>query len=109
MAAKIGIDEFLMVEIPDTEPRFFVFPSEDGKTFYITFIDDILKYNLQKEFSEKRDTAFHSIKISRDAELYIEDEFSGNLMEKIKAALPKRDTGQATRILIDPEYAGGLP
>lgn len=102
LAAKIGTDEFLMVEIPDTEPRFFVFPSEDGKTFHITFIDDILKYNLQKEYSEKRDTAFHSIKISRDAELYIKDEFSGNLMEKIKAALPMRDTGQATRILIDP-------
>lgn len=103
LAAQTSKDEFLMVEIPDTEPRFFVFPSEDEKQFYITFIDDILKYNLQKEFSDKTDTAFHSLKISRDAELYIEDEFSGNLMEKIKEALPKRDTGQATRVLIDPE------
>jgi len=103
LAAQTAEDEFLMVEIPETEPRFFVFPSEDDKEFYITFIDDILKYNLQKEFSEERDTAFHSLKISRDAELYIEDEFSGNLMEKIKEALPKRDTGQATRVLIDPE------
>ena len=103
LAAQTAEDEFLMVEIPETEPRFFVFPSEDDKEFYITFIDDILKYNLQKEFSEERDSAFHSLKISRDAELYIEDEFSGNLMEKIKEALPKRDTGQATRVLIDPE------
>ena len=103
LAAQTAKDEFLMVEIPDTEPRFFVFPSENNKEFNITFIDDILKYNLQKEFSKERDTAFHSLKISRDAELYIEDEFSGNLMEKIKEALPKRDTGQATRVLIDPE------
>lgn len=103
LAAQTAEDEFLMVEIPDTEPRFFVFPSENNKEFNITFIDDILKYNLQKEFSKERDTAFHSLKISRDAELYIEDEFSGNLMEKIKEALPKRDTGQATRVLIDPE------
>ncbi len=101
LAAQTDEDEFLMIEIPDTEPRFFVFPSEDEKSFHITFIDDILKYNLQKELLEKKG-AFHSIKISRDAELYIEDEFSGNLMEKIKEALPKRDTGQATRILIDP-------
>lgn len=103
LAAQTAEDKFLMVEIPDTEPRFFVFPSENNKEFNITFIDDILKYNLQKEFSKERDTAFHSLKISRDAELYIEDEFSGNLMEKIKEALPKRDTGQATRVLIDPE------
>lgn len=103
LAAQTAKDEFLLVEIPETEPRFFVFPSEDDTSFYITFIDDILKYNLQKEISKEVETTFHSLKISRDAELYIEDEFSGNLMEKIKIALPKRDTGQATRILIDPE------
>ncbi len=103
LAAQFTENEFALIEIPDSEPRFFVFPSEDDKTFHSTFIDDILKYNLEKEFSETGKISLYSIKISRDAELYIEDEFSGNLMEKIKAALPKRDTGQATRILIDPE------
>lgn len=106
LAAKTEEDQFIMVEIPETEPRFFVFPAEeDDGTHYITFIDDILKYGLQKEFRDGGDITFHSLKISRDAELYIEDEFSGNLMEKIKDALPKRDTGQATRVLIDP----GMP
>ncbi|HET8803521.1 MAG TPA: polyphosphate kinase 1, partial [Aequorivita sp.] len=103
LAAQIENGEFILVEIPETEPRFFVFPSEDNKNFHITFIDDILKFNLKNQYSEKEKTDFFSIKISRDAELYIEDEFSGNLMEKIKAALPKRDTGQATRVLIDPK------
>ncbi len=110
LAAKIEKDEFAIVEIPQAEPRFFVFPnpsaepsSKNETSFYITFIDDILKYHLEKEFSKTKKVHFHAIKISRDAELYIEDEFSGNLMEKIKASLPKRDSGQATRILIDPE------
>lgn len=103
LTAQFREGKFAMVEIPDSEPRFFVFPSEDGGNFQITFIDDILKYNLEEEFSDKENPAFYSLKVSRDAELYIEDEFSGNLMEKIKAALPKRDTGQATRILIDQE------
>lgn len=102
LTAHTEKDEFLIVEIPEAEPRFFVFPSEDEKIFYVTFIDDILKYNLQQEISKEKEKEFYSFKISRDAELYIEDEFSGNLMEKIKAALPRRDTGQATRILIDP-------
>ena len=30
LAAQTAEDEFLMVEIPDTEPRFFVFPSENN-------------------------------------------------------------------------------
>lgn len=101
LTAQISATEFALVEIPSSQPRFFVFPSEDNTRFTITFLDDILKYNLEKEFSSVEKVTFYSIKISRDAELYIEDEFSGNLMEKIKAALPKRDLGQATRILMD--------
>ncbi len=93
-------DEIQIVEIPQNEPRFFVFPKQNGN-YYITFIDDILKYNLRKTEKKVEDITYYSFKISRDAELYIEDEFSGNLMEKIKAALPKRNTGQATRVLID--------
>ena len=115
LAAEIGKDEFAMVEIPQSEPRFFIFPNTSEEpsnanrpSFFITFIDDILKFNLEKEFSSNNKVRFHSLKISRDAELYIEDEFSGNLMEKIKAALPNRDTGQATRILIDPEMTSAL-
>ncbi|MBT0607548.1 polyphosphate kinase 1 [Aequorivita echinoideorum] len=102
LAGQKSEDEFILVEIPETEPRFFVFPS-DNDTFNITFIDDVLKHNLLEDYAEDSISEFYSIKISRDAELYIEDEFSGNLMEKIKAALPKRDTGQATRVLIDPK------
>ncbi len=115
LTAALSKEEFALVEIPQSKPRFFVFPnttervsSKKEPKHYITFIDDILKFNLEKEFSETNQIKFYSIKISRDAELYIEDEFSGNLMEKIKAALPKRDTGQATRILIDPEMATDL-
>lgn len=102
LVAKTKADEFIMVEIPNSESRFFVFPTEKEAEHYISFIDDILKYNLQNKFSEKEKIEFYSIKISRDAELYIDDEFSGDLMAKIKAALPNRDTGQATRVLIDP-------
>ncbi|WP_412561673.1 polyphosphate kinase 1 [Winogradskyella sp. MIT101101] len=91
--------ELQLVKIPDSEPRFFTFPTKNGKHF-ITFIDDILKYNLGENHPEDEVT-YYALKISRDAELYIEDEFSGNLMNKIKNSLPKRDKGQPTRVLID--------
>ncbi|MEZ4803257.1 MAG: polyphosphate kinase 1 [Gelidibacter sp.] len=99
ITASISKDKFQVVQIPKDEPRFFVFPSKNDD-YYITFIDDLIKYNLYRIQSELK-LSYYAIKISRDAELYIEDEFSGNLMEKIKESLPKRETGQATRILID--------
>ncbi|MDT8347671.1 MAG: polyphosphate kinase 1, partial [Flavobacteriaceae bacterium] len=40
-----------------------------------------------------------AVKLSRDAELYLDDEFSGDLLEKIKASLPQRETGNPMRFL----------
>ena len=102
LAGILNDEEFQLVKIPQDEPRFFVFPKMNGK-HYITFIDDILRYNLRQTPQKEENVDYYALKISRDAELYIEDEFSGNLKEKIKKSLPKRDRGQATRILIDSE------
>jgi polyphosphate kinase len=100
LTAQLNDNEFAVINIPEEEPRFFTFPKHSGK-HYITFIDDILKYNLRLNPKMEQDITFYSIKKSRDAELYIENELSGNLAEKIKNSLSKRDTGQATRLLID--------
>lgn len=102
LTTRLNEQTFQLVKIPEDEPRFFVFPKHNGK-HYITFLDDILKYNLRQSSQQEENITYYSIKISRDAELYIEDEFSGNLKDKIKSSLPKRDTGEATRVLIDPK------
>ncbi|MEM6516802.1 MAG: polyphosphate kinase 1 [Bacteroidota bacterium] len=92
-------DHIHLVKIPEDEPRFFSFPPENGR-YFITLIDDILKSGLGKLHPEES-PRYYALKISRDAELYIEDEFSGDLMKKIREALPQRDKGQPTRVLID--------
>lgn len=100
LTALLDSKTLQLVKIPEDESRFFVFPTESKDTFCITFIDDILKYGLSEELHDQN-LRYYALKISRDAELYIEDEFSGNLMEKIKSSLPKRDKGQPTRVLVD--------
>ncbi|EDP98587.1 polyphosphate kinase 1 [Kordia algicida OT-1] len=95
--ASVHNDQLVVFKIPSNSPRFIVFPSEDD-TYYITFVDDILKYNLTEIYPEN---TFYSLKVSRDAELYIDNEYSGNLLEKIKDSLSNRNTGQVTRMLID--------
>lgn len=102
ITAQLSKSKFQLVKIPEDEPRFFVFPKSGtaNAPYYITFIDDIIKYNLYR-LQPKLKLSYYAIKISRDAELYIDDEFSGNLAKKIKQALPQRETGQATRVLID--------
>ncbi len=90
-------------KINEGTPRFVPLPKEKSQHF-LTFVDDILKYNLEAEYG----TSFYTIKISRDAELYIDNEYSGNLLHKIKDALPKRNSGQVTRTLVEASMPSGM-
>lgn len=90
-----------LVNIPSQElGRFFCFPPSSEK-HYVTFLDDIIRRHIDQIFENKDITGCYEIKLSRDAELYIEDEFEGDLADKIKESLSRRDDGQPTRLLYD--------
>lgn len=94
-------DHIAVVEIPsDKVGRFVVLPSI-GDDYYITFLDDIIRYNLTEVFGAQEIKGIYSVKVSRDAELYLGDEFRGDLIEKLKNNLSKRETGLPTRFLYD--------
>lgn len=94
---------YAIVEIPSNHlPRFIALPSNDQKHYYI-FLDDIIRLHLDKIFLGYDIVSSYSIKLTRDAELYIEDEFSGNLLEKIRKSLLKRNIGSPSRFLYDEE------
>ncbi|TPN89154.1 polyphosphate kinase 1 [Aquimarina algicola] len=80
--------------------RFVSFPSK-GNIHTITFLDEIVKENIATLFPNHKIEACYQIKVSRDAELYIEDEFDGVLAQKIKESLDQRGSGQPTRLLYD--------
>jgi len=95
------IDQYGIVKIPsDHLPRFIELPAEK-RTHDIILLDEIVRYSLKWLFPGYDVIHSYSIKITRDAELYIEDEFSGDLMEKIKKSLIKRNIGPAARLVYD--------
>lgn len=99
--AEIKGDQYGIVKIPsDHLPRFIILPSEK-KRFDVILLDEIVRYSLKWLFPGFDVIHSYSIKITRDAELYIEDEFSGDLMEKIKKSLIKRNIGPASRLVYD--------
>jgi polyphosphate kinase len=98
------VEQIYVVNIPsDVLSRFLETTYKDKQ--YIIFLDDIVKLNLIKLFSGKEVVACQSFKITRDAELDLKDEFSGNLAEKIEKRINVRDLGKATRFLYEP----GIP
>jgi polyphosphate kinase len=95
-------EEVSVVNIPsDSLPRFHE-TTINGKR-YVVFIDDIVKLCLPLLFSGKVISSF-SFKITRNAELDLEDEFKGNLARKIEKKIQQRDYGLATRFLYSPGF-----
>lgn len=93
--------ENVIVNIPtDKTPRFIVLPSPENKHLVIQ-LGDIMRLALDILFPGKDVTHCYAIKLSRDAELYLEDEFSEDVVEKIKHSLQKRETGIPSRFLYD--------
>jgi len=92
---------YAIVEIPANRiGRFIIVPSGDEKKF-VMFLDDVIRINLQSLFPGYQIESCYSVKLTRDAELYIDDEFTGDLLTKIQKGLSKRKTGIPSRFLYD--------
>ncbi len=93
--------KYAILKIPsDVAKRFVELPAANSK-FCITFLDDVIRFNMEEIFKGYDIEFAYSIKLSRDADLHIEDEFRGDLVEKVKKSLGKRKTGEPSRFLYD--------
>ncbi|TVQ50578.1 MAG: polyphosphate kinase 1 [Saprospirales bacterium] len=94
--------DYAIVKIPsDHLPRFIQLPSIGDKKDII-ILDEIVRHSIEKYlFPGYTIIDSYSIKLTRDAELYIDDEYSGDLIEKIKKSLNKRNVGPASRFIYD--------
>jgi polyphosphate kinase 1 len=93
---------YALIKIPFAKvPRFIELPEQEGR-HYIMFIDDVIRANLSAVFPGYEIESCYSIKISRDADIYLEDE-KGNLVEKLKKKVKKRKIGALSRFMYDME------
>lgn len=93
--------QYAIVEIPTNHIERFILLPKVGNNNYIIFLDDILRLFLPQIFYGYNVHESFSVKLTRDAELYIDDEFQGNLLDKIKKSLAKRSSGAPSRFLYD--------
>lgn len=93
--------QYAIVKVPSKRLARFVQLPRAGNRHYIMFLEDIIRIGLNILFPGYKVDSSYCIKISRNAELPIEDEFKGNLVEKIRKGLLKRKTGMPARFLYD--------
>ena len=102
--SKHADERVLIMELPTKRHggRFVRLP-DVGAERYVLFLDDVIRVGAAELFPAYQQVDVNAIKLSRDAELDIEEEVSGDLMEKIRSSLAKRTTGFPARLLFDPE------
>ena len=97
------LQRFALIEIPTKVlPRFVILPHDEGKTDVI-LLEDIIRYNLPSLFAPFGFDRFMGfiIKVTRDAELEIDNDLNTNILEELAKGLKNRKKGRATRFVYD--------
>jgi polyphosphate kinase len=107
-ANQPGVHRYALLNIPsDHLPRFTELPPLEDN-YYILFLDDVIRKNLQEVFPGFIIHGAYGIKLTRDAEMELEDEFTGDIADKIEKQLEKREAGHSTRFLFESSMPGHI-
>jgi len=109
-SSKPGITpEYALIEIPSERlGRFLLFPIRSRR--YIILLDDVIRFGLRTLFSRTHYDHFeaYTIKLTRDAELDIDNDVSKSFLEKINESVLDRRKGQPVRFVYDSKIVKDL-
>ncbi len=93
---------YALIEIPKGAQRFIELPKE-GQKHYIIMLDDVIRYCLRHIFTmfEIESISAHMIKITRDAELDIDNDLSKSFIDKISSSVAHRKISDPVRFVYD--------
>lgn len=100
---------FALIELPRNQPRFVLLPGKDSRKDWI-MMDDVIRVNLNKIFAvfSYESISAHTFKITRDAEMDLDEDVSKSFLEKMKKSLRLRRKGNPVRFVYDSEMPEDL-
>lgn len=96
---------YAILEIPPELPRFVALPNGN-----IMFVDDVIRLNLNEVFYifDYEEIDAYEFKVSRDAQLDIDNDFTEGYVRKMERVLKQRKGGRPTRLVFDAEMPAGF-
>ena len=99
-----------MVSVPTRHlSRFLILPAR-GEEQYVILLEDVIRFCLPNIFSFFGYDRFssHIIKVTRDAEIDVDNDVSGSLIQKIQKGLKNRKKGKPVRFVYDKDIEPAL-
>ena len=104
------VEKYALIEVPTHVcSRFLILPTVD-KRRYVMLLDDVIRFCLDDIFSVftfDRFKAF-AVKLTRDAEIDFDDDFSQSYVKKLIKGLKKRKNGNPVRFVHDAKLPKSL-
>ncbi len=107
---KTITQKYALISVPARRlPRFLILPSKPGEQ-HIILLEDIIRFCLPQIFSFFGYDTFsaHTIKLTRDAEIDIDNDVSTSLIQKIEKGIKNRKKGKPVRLVFDKEIDPSL-
>ena len=93
-----GVRRFARVKVPPLLPRFVALP--DGERFVP--LEDVIAAHLDRLFPGMQIVAIHAFRVTRDADVEVEEDEAGDLLEAIQSVLRRRRRGASSvRLEVD--------
>jgi len=99
-----GERRFARVKVPAVLPRLLELPRADGQAIgehHFVLLDQVIKANLDVLFSGLEVIESHLFRITRDADLALDDEDADNLVMAIEEELRRRRFGDPVRLEVE--------
>ncbi|WP_134705057.1 RNA degradosome polyphosphate kinase [Ammoniphilus sp. YIM 78166] len=91
---------FAFVQVPSVLPRFIQLPSQDDKKAFI-LLEDLIRSHIAPLFAGKTVLSVDAFRITRNADIFVNEEDAEDLLEEIEEELKKRQMGVAVRLEIE--------
>jgi len=104
------IKTYSIIEVPSKViGRFIKLPSPENE-HHIILLEDVIRYNLKSIFSYFGFTSYQSwiFKVTKDAEIDIDNDISTSLIQKIEKGVKNRRKGKTVRFVYDQQMDAGL-
>ncbi|HYG24997.1 MAG TPA: polyphosphate kinase 1 [Verrucomicrobiae bacterium] len=94
------LQQMAVVQIPRILPRLIELPRTDGTRAY-AYLGQVIGHHLADLFPGTRIVGYWAFRVTRNSELYIDEEETANLLRAVENQLHNRRKGEAVRLEIE--------
>jgi polyphosphate kinase len=99
---ETGSEHFARVKIPNNVKRFVTVDGDDGGTSYLP-LEELIGAHLQQLFPGLEVTAHHTFRVTRNADVEVEEDRDEDLLQALERELARRRFGPAVRLEVSPD------